>query len=253
MTDTVLEIPPDVSANGGPERLHCPECGTEVPALARGLPKAWLAGHRKHKHGVEPARTNTHKKERARARIPQDAPNVKAQTGVSKTQAPSPARKPRKSVAKWLGRAYGGLGSALVPGRAGGIMAWQAPASGRILDRAAAGSWVDRHVLQRFASESERWEGLGALVLLPAIAVAYDRNPAIAESPIIRDIATDAIIDIAEEILDKQISDQRDFARLEAKAREAGYEGGLREMVAQVMELLLPLPAEAQRPAHAQV
>lgn len=212
----VIERPPDLaSTDGQADDLACPDCEWAPKATwPRGIRSAHLTRHRVAKHNYVVDRSKPKPTAKAGAeRSPKVTP--------PKTAAPAPARRPRKSAAKWLSMTWG-LGSGFVPGRGGGIMAWETPAAGAVLDRALAGTIVDRVVLQRVAAEEDRWGDLANLVMLPLIGVILDRAPAAAGNPFIRGFAQAAISDMIEAQLDAELAALRELERLNKKAQAVG-------------------------------
>lgn len=235
----VLDSPPDVSASPAADGLECPEC---AKTFAGAMAAARLGRHRRFAHGVQAIG-------RPKAKPKAKGPAAKAPSSPKPRPAATGApAKARKSVAGLLGPVWSFLGSTMVPGKAGAIMAWEGPAAGPVLDKAIAGSFVDKLVLQRLAGNADRWHDVGSLMVLPVVALAIERQPELAHNPMLRGVAEDAIIRMLDTQLDAEIADKRQVEKLEAKARSAGYEG-VAEKVSLMMALLFGPEVPAQTAA----
>ena len=197
---------PDLSQGSGAE---CPECDWSAnPAWPVSIQRAHLGRHRRRAHGVAPPA-----KARRKVRVPK----------VTEPKAP---RSGRKSAAKLLSWAWEGLGT-MLPGRVGGVLAWEAPAAGPILDRALAGSFVDRWLLQRAAQIEDRYEPV-VMLLVPAMAaMAADLGQPV--PPFMEPLVRQAYLSIIGDRLRYEASMRHQMADLAQKAREAGVSEDLGE------------------------
>jgi len=127
-----------------------------------------------------------------------------------------------------------------VPGRAGGIMAWEGPAAGLLLDQALAGTFVDRQLLQPIGRAEDKWSGVSALVVLPLIGAALDGG--MPPSPFMVEAAEDAFIAVAEAILAAEAERKRQIDAIDRRAREAGHAEGMAEARAEFMTALFGRP-----------
>lgn len=150
---------------------QCPDCGATktklgVPFLTNGQ----IGGHRNAVHGY---------------RVPRSTPKAKSAPktapAASKPRAAAPARtvarKPLgESLAK-LALQLGRIVNTIEPPTGAAIM-FEAGALGEAIDRAIAGTIVDKP-LQKAAGVSERFEPLVPLITMPAMVFLLSRNPKI--------------------------------------------------------------------------
>lgn len=119
----------------------------------------------------------------------------------------------RASAARIFAQIWGGIGSALamsgtdVP--VGRVLQLQAPMVGQKFDAMFAHTWADDK-LQPIIKSAEEAEGIGALVLLPLLIGAYERNPSAGPViyPILRQAVEANIVDLAPAMRKKR-ADQR--------------------------------------------
>ena len=217
----VLELPPDVSNDGTVESAEkrkgtnaCRHCGKQY--ASRG--SLW-------KHEQLCA---------AKSFILGDSPEqgkdveTKGADGTSKKAATPRERKPKQPTGKRhdashiLGTVWS-QGARFVPSAAAQrAMVWQAPSAGRILDQAAAGTMVDRWVLQKIASQESKWAPVVSLVSLPLMLVLIDKNPALA--PVLLPQLRNVVKDNLAAALATKAAEKEEMAELEALAEKAGME-----------------------------
>lgn len=233
LPDLPTEIAPDIAAGNGKagDELECPDC--DFVAKPGPMARMSLGRHRKWKHNT-PGKTAGPKKAAPKAKK-ESAPKV----------ASAPVRSARRSAARLLVPVWNVVAGA-VPGRAGAVMAWEAPAAGPVLDKALAGTIVDRILLQRLAREEDKWGDVFSLAILPVVGMMVDSG-AYANSPeplkaTIQAMAESAIIDMLGATLAAEAERKRKLASLASKARDAGMEG-LEEAVNGIMvALFAPAP-----------
>lgn len=217
----VLELPPDVSNDGTVESAEkrkgtnaCRHCGKQY--ASRG--SLW-------KHEQLCA---------AKSFILGDSPEqgkdveTKGADGTSKKAATPRERKPKQPTRKRhdashiLGTVWS-QGARFVPSApAQRAMVWQAPSAGRILDQAAAGTMLDRWVLQKIASQESKWAPVVSLVSLPLMLVLIDTNPALA--PVLMPQLRNVVKDNLAAALATKAAEKEEMAELEALAEKAGME-----------------------------
>ena len=207
VVDVEDETPPDVSedANDGDARVTgntCRHCGK---------PFAWSGSRWKHEQKC-PKRPHDE---------PGDAekPTAPATKGERKPRAPRPRR---HSAADILGGIWS-QGARFVPSvPAQRAMAWQAPGAGRTLDRALAGSFVDRLVLQRVVGTKDKYAPVISLVSLPLTVMVIDQQPAMLPvlAPQLRAVIKENMI----AALEAKAIEDAETAKLQAAAEAAGME-----------------------------
>jgi hypothetical protein len=159
MTDVLeVELPPallddqpvpDVEADK--PAYECPQCGRAAKS------PAGLASHVRNCKGGE-------------------VPTAPAPLTPKQKKPNLPARG-RQDASSLLGFVYSTAANFMPSVPAQRAMAWQAPTAGRVLDDAVAGTFIDKAVIQKIASSSNRIEPLFNLVALPMIAMAIDKQP----------------------------------------------------------------------------
>ena len=179
-----------------------------------------------------------------RGRIPADVQEAyeKAQGGrpAAAKVKPNPAatfptRAGRRSAAPLLTPLWAFLGSR-APGRMGGAMVWEAPAAGAILDKALAGTVIDRLILQR-VSDVDKYEDLGMLLALPLIGRIVDQDPEkAANNPMLVAVTRRAALKMIGAAVAEQKRSRDEMARLDKIAKESGYEEGVAEALDAFME-----------------
>lgn len=185
--------------------VECDECGwTPNPLWPYGLKKAHLTRHRKQAHGFSPP--------------PKEAPKRKARQPKVEAE-PRPARTSRKSTAKLLSWVWEGFGT-MMPGRVGGVITYEAPAAGPVLDKALAGSFVDRVLLQRVAKVEDKYEPVFLLMVPVMAAMAADMGQPL--PPVMEPLLRDAFLSIWGEHLAWEAKQKARMDDLSAKARAAG-------------------------------
>lgn len=116
--------------------------------------------------------------------------------------------------------AYGGLGTLLVQSGkdvpVGRVLQIQAPIAGPQIDRLIMGSWIDK-LLQPIVKIQGTAEGLGALVMLPLLVGAYERNPQLAAVPVFEQIMRASIKSTLTELA-PTLKEQQKERQKEAKA-----------------------------------
>jgi hypothetical protein len=228
--------------------LTCTEegCGREFRT------KALLGVHRWNAHKLRAPKGASHHKAAAAKKA---APRKEA------APRPTPERKtPRKDGSGICGGAWEIAAELFVPSvspAAAVAMAWQAEAAGPVLDKAVAGTVVDKVVVQRIAGKGEDARDLGALLFLPLAMMAFERNPALAANERIRKLFRRVVRANFEAIADARIKERKQEARWQAKAIEAGIpiavidEAGheVDAIDAMVNDLLSLIPAVAEASA----
>jgi hypothetical protein len=152
----------------------CPECGATktklgVPFLTNGQ----IGTHRASVHGyrVPPGEKKSH---HGATPAKKAAPTA---TAAKRPAAPTRARKPLgESLAK-IALQLGRIVNTVEPPTGAAIM-FEAGALGEALDRAIAGTIVDKP-LQKAAGVSDRFQDLVPLVTMPAMIFLLSRNPEI--------------------------------------------------------------------------
>ena len=190
------EAPP---AAAGPEVHACPACGREF-----GSQRA-VAVHR-----LRGCKGKTAEKPQTAERPPKTAA-VKA----------APARR-RVPCAHLLGPLWSQLARLVPDVPAQRVMVWETPAAGAALDKAVAGTVVDRWVLQKIASTESKYRGAWDLLSLPIMVAAVNRQPAL--FPVVRPMLREAIKANLDAALDAKIVEAADDQRLRAKAEAAGLQ-----------------------------
>lgn len=153
----------------------CPECGATFEGKMRN---ARLGRHRLTRHGIagsskgSKAAKKTTKKAAPAGKKPITA---KAKEALA-TPVPVSKRKPAAEVIS----SFFGIGSkvvGVVDPPVGASLRFVAPAAGDAIDSVVAGSFVDRHVLQKMVSASDKWERFGAVMGLPVMIGIVTRSP----------------------------------------------------------------------------
>lgn len=209
------EEAPDLSSASYP----CTEEGCDF----EGTSKARVGYHRWQVHGIRG--TAGHKKRTTRAQ----SPPAPAKAPAKKEVAPKlvERRTPRKSGAGALGWIWSALSVTVVPNvsvAAARAMSWQAEAAGPVLDKAVAGSFLDKMFVQHIAGKGEDVKGVSALVGLPVCLMMIEKRPELAAVPMVRKGLYEAVKQNYESIMDARIAERRRQERWEAKALEAGMD-----------------------------
>jgi len=126
--------------------------------------------HQRFAHGIKGAAAKKKK----------PAPKKKA-PAESKPRQPATAVVRRKSAAEIIGEIFSGLGGVVQTFDAplGNVLAFEAPAAGLAIDKAVAGTALDRIIVQPLAGGAERWEALGAILALPLMIKLIEMQPAL--------------------------------------------------------------------------
>ena len=201
----VLEEPPELGSSG----FSCTEdgCGREFKT------KALLGVHR----------WNAHK-----LRAVKKAPAAKKAPAPKKESAPRPTperKTPRKDGSAIMGGAWEIAAELFVPNvsRAAAVaMAWQAEAAGPVLDKAVAGTFVDKAVVQKIAGKGGDAKDLGSLLVLPLALAAFERQPALMAQPRVRGLFRRVVRSNFESIALARIKERKRDERWQALAKEAG-------------------------------
>ena len=172
-----------------PTVARCPECGATFEGAMRN---AWLDTHRRSKHGVKGSQ-QPKKKATAKKKAPQTKP-VGAR--IKESLASPVAAGRRKPASDIIRRLFvtGAKVVAVVDAPVAACLVFEAPAAGDAIDKAIAGSFVDRLVVQKLAGASERWEALGSVLTLPVMVAMLSRFPQLFDA--LEDDLREAVEDI---------------------------------------------------------
>jgi hypothetical protein len=116
--------------------------------------------------------------------------------------APRPRPKRVSTEGLWT-TAWTGIGAGLVRSGydipVGNCMTFQAPVVGGILDEAVEGTILDTVVLQRLAGSGDRLKKVSAVLAMPVLVAALERNPAAAPmlEPLLRQVIREHIVAMA--------------------------------------------------------
>lgn len=116
--------------------------------------------------------------------------------------APRPRAKRVSTEGLWT-TAWTGIGAGLVRSGydipVGNCMTFQAPVVGGILDEAVEGTILDTVVLQRLAGSGDRLKKVTAVLAMPVLVAALERNPAAAPmlEPLLRQVIREHIVAMA--------------------------------------------------------
>jgi len=117
-------------------------------------------------------------------------------------KAPKQRNKPRSNASSFLTMLWGGVGTVLIKSGSdvpvGRVMQFQAPMAGEKIDQFIANTWLDK-IIQPMVKAEEQIEGLGAVVMLPLLIGAYERQPLMADmiEPILREVVSISLIEMA--------------------------------------------------------
>ena len=101
-------------------------------------------------------------------------------------------------------------------------MAWQAEAAGPVLDKAVAGTFVDKAVVQKIAGKGGDAKDLGSLLVLPLALAAFERQPALMAQPRVRGLFRRVVRSNFESVALARIKERKRDERWQALAKEAG-------------------------------
>jgi hypothetical protein len=145
---------------------------------------------------------SAHKEEWEKSKVPGAKKATRAKkatkapaTAKKSTTVTSPGKK-RISAAEALATNIGRIAKVLGPvdmtlSRA---LVFSAPATGAALDEFVAGTVVDRMVVQKVATVSEKWERLGGVIAFPVLVALISRNPNL--YPALESELRDATLDV---------------------------------------------------------
>ena len=167
-----------------------------------------------------------------RLRAPKAAPKArrapaKAAPAAKKESAPkvAPERKtPRKEAAGIWGTAWQIAAELFVPKvspAAAVAMTWQSDAAGPILDKAFAGSFVDKAIVQKVAGKGGDYAELASFVGLPMSMMLFERQPLLIEQPQARRMFRRVVRANYESLCLARIKERKRDERWQALAREA--------------------------------
>ncbi len=139
--------------------------------------------------------------------------------GTAKAQdEPSPkVHYKRESAAQWIAIAWGSAGRRLVTTGAdipvGRVMQFNAPLAGSRFDELLEGTFLDR-LIQPLLRSADKAEGLGAVILLPALIGLYERRPELGPGiyPFARKLIETTLEDMAP-VLKKERAERRKTAQ----------------------------------------
>src|ERR1700674_472070 len=114
-------------------------------------------------------------------------PKARKATGAAKHAAPrAPSNKvtvtkKRIPAGDSIGMVVGMVGQVVgnVDAPIGRALVFSAPATGAAVDELAAGTVVDRLVIQKFAGAAEKWEKVGGVIAFPVLIAVISLNPAL--------------------------------------------------------------------------
>lgn len=177
-------------------------------------------------------------------------PDEATQPKKQPTKRPTPAPK-RVPLDDTLGGLYGVIGSSLMPQvsvLAARGMVLQAPAAGAVLDKLIAGTFVDK-AAQKYAGKAKDAKGVGALLGLPVLLFAIEKQPAMLTQPAIQQMLRSVVKENLVGMIAAKAKEQADDRKIAEMAAEVGMEltqtapdGTKIELVDQLIgELLEPL------------
>jgi hypothetical protein len=166
----------------------CPECGASFSGPWRNRS---LGSHRLHRHQVKG--TKGQPKKPGPKKTPQTKPLGERVKDNLRTPVPGVRRKPASDIIRRL-FVTGAKVVAVVDAPVANCLVFEAAAAGDALDKAIAGSFVDRLVIQKLAGASEKWEGLSSIVALPICIALVSRYPQLYEA--LKDDMREAVEDV---------------------------------------------------------
>lgn len=137
-------------------------------------------------------------------KAPAKSPAVRKAAPVRPPAAPPAARSGRVSLAPRVAWTWKFLGQMMqkehMPAEAaviGNMLVFEAPAAGAAVDKAVAGTRLDRKVFQRAARTGERFEAVGRIAKLPGLAMLICLKPDLYEDleDDLREAVEDVLID----------------------------------------------------------
>lgn len=141
-----------------------------------------------------------------------------AKRPAPKSPAPARPRVKRVSTEGVWSTAWTGIGAGLVRSGydvpVGNCLTFQAPIVGGILDEAVEGTLLDTVVLQRLAGSGERFKKVSAVLAMPLLVAALERNPAAAPvlEPLLRQVIREHIVAMAP-VIKKQKRDEENYRK----------------------------------------
>lgn len=187
--DTLLSTdevaPVEAKPVEAPPVSKCPECAV---SYSGGFRQARLGAHMKREHPEAWAKRQAAKvgavpaKRAPRKRVP---------------SAATPAAKPkRRSAADLFGRVIDALSTVIVriDQPTGSALAFTAPAAGAALDDLAAGTFVDKRLIQPATAAADKWEKVSAVVGLPILVALMSRRPQL--RPALEGPLREAVVDV---------------------------------------------------------
>lgn len=120
----------------------------------------------------------------------------------------------RTSAADLLAFVWTGIGTGLIQSGAdipvGRVMQFQAPFAGSQLDKLIAGTWID-NLIQPLVRQAGKAEGMGAVIAMPLLVAAYERNPLLEPvvAPILRQVVEYTLVDMAPVLQEKSKKTRR--------------------------------------------
>jgi len=218
-------------------RAKCPECGATFEGVTRN---AMLGTHRWSKHGVR-GTAGKKKKPAAVKKAPQTKPLTARVKENLQTPVAAGRRKPASDIIRRL-FVTGAKVVAVVDQPVAACLVFEAPAAGDAIDKAIAGSFVDRLIVQKLAGASERWEALGSVLSLPIMVAMLSRFPQL------YDALEDDLREAVEDVMIANVPAMRRKAERQRKAAEAFREltsldpvlGASADPVGEILRGLLP-------------
>jgi len=131
-------------------------------------------------------RWNAHKLRAPKGPKAPRARKVPAPKKEAAPRLPAERKAPRKEASGIWGTAWEIAAELFVPRvspAAAIAMTWQADAAGPILDKAFAGSIIDKTIVQRVAGKGGDYKELGSFVGLPLSLMLFERQPALISQP----------------------------------------------------------------------
>jgi len=182
------ETAPKASKTPAPSNSNqCHYCHETFEGAARAVKRGY---HEKQKHREEwEANRSPVAKKAAKRTAKRVIPPKEPVTGpVAKAKRISAAETIATNIGR-VARILNGMDEPL--SRA---LVFSAPATGQAIDEFVAGTVVDRVVVQRFATISDKWERLGGVIAFPILVAVISRNPAL--FPVLENELRDATIDV---------------------------------------------------------
>lgn len=143
---------------GWRERVKCEICGQEVAVFQMG-------NHQRRKHGTETPKATTPKKPAAEKK-------------PSTPREPGPRRVSAADLLTTLVTAGAGLlVNSGASGPTGMALMMEATILGPEFDRAVAGTFIDKQVVQPLVKAKSKWSGVASLAAFPICVFALDKNP----------------------------------------------------------------------------